>query len=71
MDLNGPLIPDEMEHLVVKEERYDMLINHTRQGHQITFALQMEEEDFYNFELHCETCGWWDHWDERKEDWVG
>lgn len=51
-------------------ERYEMLITHAIK-HNMSFKVLDEDPEFYLFEVTCmdEECGWWDHWDERKEDW--
>lgn len=54
----------------VAAERYEMLLNHALlhdgAGAVATF-LMSEDPEFYLFEVACEMCDWWDHWDERKE----
>ena len=67
MDKNDKL------HVEVATERYDMLVRHVLNapmaGHAVTFRLTSEDDTHYQFEVRC-WCDWWDHWDERKEDWI-
>lgn len=68
-------------HKEVATERYEMLVkhallknNHGGRGHNLLFGYGTsgeldETEDHFLFEVRCLTCGWWDHWDERKSDW--
>jgi hypothetical protein len=32
----------------------------------LTVVLLSEDDKFYQFEIKCDLCDWWDHWDERK-----
>ena len=67
-------------HKEVATERYEMLIRHAIKepkishdtlGHKLIFGMIDSGRDgYFLFEVRCFTCGWWDHWDERKSDWV-
>lgn len=66
---------DVTEHNGLKAERYSMAINHVLSHGDDIYTLRLtkirsDDPNFFLFEVFC-FCGWWDHWDERKEDWSG
>lgn len=64
-----------------QSERYEMMIGHiVRHPEEDRGPMEVlvidEDKDpsgFYQIEVRCtvDICDWWDHWDERKEDWNG
>lgn len=68
-----------LTHDEVKAIRYSNLISHAHStGHSLTIHKIPATEDspsaetntHFMVEVACEDCEWWDHWDERKEDWI-
>lgn len=72
----APSEPD-VEHQVVKAERYEMAISHMLTHSQDQTAIitvrmvPSDDPNYHLIEVACMAahCKWWDHWDERKEDW--
>lgn len=68
----------DKEHKEVAAQRYEMLVKHTLKGHTLEVSLvesvraNVDNIDFRLIEIMCRTpsCRWWDHWDERHEDWT-
>lgn len=66
---------ERFEHQETMANRYSMVIDHQikNPGHNRIELLCLDRQDpkYYLFEARCISihCDWWDHWDERKEDW--
>ena len=66
----------DQEHKEVAAERYAMLVSHVIKHHRVDVRLiesvrpNVDNIDFHLLEAHCYNCEWWDHWDEKKEDWT-